>query len=477
MKASRARLLAAFVVLLAVVTTSCATSSPTTAPESAAQSSITTTTAVPAAQTDTPSTTSSAPTTTVITTPTTEPTASPAASQSVRTGAQVLVDERLDVLAGQRVGLIAHQNSVVGIDGDTQHLGDALHAAPEVELISLFGPEHGVRGLADAGELVADEVDEATGVPIFSLFGSTRQPTPEMLADLDVLIYDLQDVGTRYYTYISTMGLAMQAAAAAGVDFIVLDRPNPLGGTIAGGVLEAQRASFVGQYPLPDQYGLTSGELAPLIVDEQWLPGLESLDLQVVEMDGWTRDMIWEDTGLEWIPPSPAITTPDAALLYPTTIYLEASSISYGRGTETPFQVFGAPWLDADAAAGALNQQFSETLSFVATTISPAMLPGMTVAPAFLGETIPAVQIEVVDPRSIRQQDVMIALFDVLTDQANASGAELIARPDWLDQLAGNTTLRTAIQSGDFDPDLVGQRLGDQRSPALEDALQSALRY
>ena len=179
----------------------------------------------------------------------------------------MLADSSFSQLAGLRVGLIAHQNSVVQVEDVQIHLSDAMVATDDLELVALFGPEHGVRGTADAGELVEDEVDPETGLPVFSLFGNTRQPTPEMLEGIDVLVYDLQDVGTRYYTYISTMGLAMQAAANEGIGFVVLDRPNPLGGAIGGGVLEVERTSFVGQYPIPDQYGLTAGELALQIVE------------------------------------------------------------------------------------------------------------------------------------------------------------------------------------------------------------------
>ena len=213
----------------------------------------------------------------------------------------MLVDGGFEELDGKRVGLIAHQNSVV----DGTHLGDLLDAAPNVELVALFGPEHGVRGTADAGEYVADATDPSTGVPVFSLFGPTRQPTAEMLAGLDALVYDLQDVGARYYTYISTMGLAMQAAAAANIEFVVLERPNPLGDQIGGGVLEPQNASFVGQYPIADVYGLTSAQLARQIIDNQWLAGVDSLNFNAVGLTGWDPSMRWADTCLLYTSPSP----------------------------------------------------------------------------------------------------------------------------------------------------------------------------
>lgn len=358
----------------------------------------------------------------------------------VLTGAAVLVDRGFDLIDGRRVGLISHQNSVVA----SRHLADWLHDAPNVELVALFGPEHGARGDADAGEYVADVVDPSTGVPVFSLYGPTRQPTPEMLDGIDVLLYDLQDVGARYYTYISTMGLAMQAANDAGIEFMVLDRPNPLGGQVGGGRLNGGYASFVGMYTIPDLYGLTPGELATWIA-AGLLPKLNDLDLSVVEMIGWNHEMLWEDTGLEWIAPSPAMTTPDAALVYPATIYFEALTLSYGRGTDTPFQVIGAPWLDADALVADLIGRRLGGIGFTATTISPQMLAGMTVEPAFLGETIPAVRLSVTDAHALRPTEVGVHLLDAVFNQADAAGVDPLARPDWLDQLSGGPLLRRFV--------------------------------
>ena len=401
---------------------------------SAASTSTTTPTTTPATTT-TPTTAAAAPTTTVPPTTTTE------AAPAVRTGAGVLVDTNFAALDGKRVGLIAHQNSLV----DGVHLSDVLNDAADVELIALFGPEHGVRGTADAGEYVADETDPTTGVPVFSLFGPTRQPTPEMLAGLDALVYDLQDVGARYYTYISTMGLAMQAAAAANIEFIVLDRPNPLGDQVGGGILEADRASFVGQYPIADVYGLTSAQLAQQVVNNGWLDGLDGLDLTTIELANWDSSMRWADTGLTWIPPSPAITTANTALLYPATIYFEATNLSYGRGTEAPFEIIGAPWLDAEAAAAELSSRGLPGVDFDATSITPAMLPGMTVEPAFLGQTIPALQLSVTDHTTIASTELGVHLLEVVFAQARAAGVDPLSRPDWLDQLSGSTLLRRGI--------------------------------
>jgi len=376
----------------------------------------------------------------------------------VEPGAGRLVADDFAILDGKRVGLIAHQSSVVG----DAHTADLLMAATNVELVALFGPEHGIRGIADAGEAVESSTDPSTGVPVFSLYGSTRSPTPDMLEGIDVLVYDLQDVGTRYYTYISTMGLAMQAAAANDIEFVVLERPNPLGSRVGGGVLEDARTSFVGQYPIPAVYGLTSMELAQLLVDEQLLDGLDTLTYTGVPAIGLDRSTTWAETGLVWIPPSPAITSPQTALLYPATIYFEATSMSYGRGTEIPFEVVGAPWLDAEALVGELRGREVPGVQVDATTIVPRMLPNMTVTPAYLDQEIPAVRLRVTDPEAFRPTEFGVHLLDAVFTQARSVGVDPLSRPDWLDQLSGSTLLRNGI--GVLSPDEIIAEHARQRA-------------
>ena len=436
---------------------------------SVADSTVASTTTTTAATTTTTTATTTPPTTASSTTSTNPPTTtSEQASVQVGTGAHRLVAANFAPLDGKRVGLIAHQSSVVG----DSHIADLLNEAPNVELVATFGPEHGLRGTADAGEFVPSEIDPETGLPVFSLYGPTRQPTTEMLEGIDVLVYDLQDVGTRYYTYISTMGLAMQAAAANNIEFVVLERPNPLGGLVGGGVLEADRTSFVGQYPIPDIYGLTSMELAAVIIAEELLPGLEDLNFSGVPTINWTKSMRWEDTGLEWIPPSPAITSPDTALLYPATIYFEATSLSYGRGTEMPFEVLGAPWLNAEALQAELASRDLPGVEFDATSITPEMLATITVVPAYLGETIPAVQLEVTDPQAIRPAELGLHLLDAVFAQARAAGVDPLSRPEWLDQLSGSTLLRRGIAGGEFSVDeILAQQDADRDT--LFDQLES----
>lgn len=233
---------------------------------------------------------------------------------------------------------------------------DLLAQAPNVNLVALFGPEHGVRGNAHAGAVVTDSIDQATGLPVRSLFGKTRKATPEMLADIDVLVYDIQDIGCRSFTYISTMGLAMEAAAENGKEFIVLDRPNPLGGLKVEGNVVEECFSFVSQFSIPYVYGLTCGELALLLNGERMLKGGVQCNLKVVKMKGWKRKMNYFATGLQWVPSSPHIPNAISPYFYPATgIWGEFSYMSIGVGYTIPFQMVAAPWIRADEFADAMR--------------------------------------------------------------------------------------------------------------------------
>ena len=270
----------------------------------------------------------------------------------VKTGIEVLRDRGFDILIGKRVGLVTNPS---GVDRHLNSTVDILYNAPGVRLVALYGPEHGVRGDVYAGGKVADAKDEATGLPVYSLYGSTRKPTPEMLEGIDVMVYDIQDVGVRSYTFISTLGLVMEACAAKDIEVVVLDRPNPLGGNkIEGCYVEQPFNSFVSQYKIPYVYGLTVGELAEMINEEGLNRGQKGNQdpvkcrLKVVPMEGWTRDMVYEDTGLPWVLPSPNIPFKDTPMYYAAAgvcgeLY---GFMNIGIGYTLPFQIFGALWLD-----------------------------------------------------------------------------------------------------------------------------------
>ena len=276
----------------------------------------------------------------------------PVRTPVVKPGIEVLREQGFASLAGKRVGLVTNPS---GVDRNLKSTVDILFEAPEVNLVALFGPEHGVRGDVYAGGKVNDSVDSKTGLPVYSLYGSTRKPTPEMLHGIDVVVYDIQDVGVRSYTYISTLGLVMEACAPLGVEVLVLDRPNPLGGNkIEGCYVEQPFNSFVSQYRIPYVYGLTVGELAVLINEEGLNRGQKGnqdpvkCKLSVVPMEGWKRSMVYEDTGLPWVLPSPNIPFDDSPMYYAASgicgeLY---GFMNIGVGYTLPFQVFGAAWLD-----------------------------------------------------------------------------------------------------------------------------------
>ena len=271
-----------------------------------------------------------------------------AEDHDVRMGIDVLVAGGFKQLEGKRVGLITNHT---GRDRDGITTIDRFHQAKNLKLVALFGPEHGIRGALDQSK-INDSIDEATGVTVYSLYGERRRPTQEQLADIDVLVFDIQDIGARFYTYPSTMGLAMEDAAKAGIDFMVLDRPNPIdGATIEGPLLDADRETFVSFYHVPVRHGMTVGELARMYAAEKKL----KVDLTVIPVEGWRRNEYWHDTGLSWVDPSPNMRSETAAVLYPGIGLLETTNVSVGRGTDAPFEVMGAPWIRERELAEAIN--------------------------------------------------------------------------------------------------------------------------
>lgn len=314
-------------------------------------------------------------------------------SATVKTGIEVLAAQNFKPLQGKKVGLITN---ATGVNANLQSTIDLMDKAPGVELVALYGPEHGVRGDYAAGDKVAGYIDEATGVQVFSLYGSTRKPTPEMLKGVEVLVYDIQDIGVRSYTFISTMGLAMEAAAEKGIPFMVLDRPNPLGGLqVEGNIAEEDFISFVSQFPVPYRYALTAGELAKMINAEGWLKDGMQCDLQVISMEGWKRSMNFEDTGLPWVPTSPHIPHALTPYYYVSTgIMGELGVFSEGVGYTLPFQVFAAEWIDEGQLADNMNALNLEGVQFRPTVFKPYY--GRDT-----GKTLHGVQIHFTDPAKV----------------------------------------------------------------------------
>lgn len=360
-----------------------------------------------------------------------------------RFGAEVLADRDYDILQGKRVGLITNQTATV----DSIHLIDALHNNPGVELVALFGPEHGLRGLHEDGDEVADGKDQATGIPVFSLYGQNRQPPDSVVAGLDALVFDIQDIGARFYTFISTMGLAMQSAARNGVSFVVLDRPNPLGNRVSGPVLEPEFESFVGLYPIPIMHGMTVGELAFAIRENGWLEGLEDLDLRVVEVQNWDPSQMWPDTGRPWNPTSPNIPDFETALVYPGTCLIEGTSWSEGRGTDSPFMLIGYPGAGGAAMAERLNGLGLAGVRFEPATFTPVSIPGKASNPKHKGVEISGVRIEVTDYRAYEPVKTGIEVVKAALAVTPEDERDDFFNDRWFDLLAGTSDLRQSIAS------------------------------
>lgn len=360
---------------------------------------------------------------------------------AVRAGIDVLLDERADLLRGLRVGLITNHTGMAGLwDGVERAAStiDRLHEHPEIELVSLFGPEHGLRGDAEAGERVASGVDPRTRLPVHSLYGETRRPGPDVLDDVDALLFDIQDIGTRYYTYVWTMAHSMEAAAEANVRFIVLDRPNPIGGTLVqGNVLDPAYSTFVGLYPVPMRHGLTPGELARYLNAEHGI----GAELDVVPADGWRRDMWYDDTGLAWIAPSPNMPSLESAAHYPGTCLFEGTNLSVGRGTDRAFQQVGAPWLDHEALARRLTDRGLPGVEFTPVTFTPRA-PGDG---KFGGETVRGVRLTVTDRERYDPAMTGIAL---LVDIHALHPDRMRWNMSHFDRLAGTDRVRLAIVAG-----------------------------
>ena len=359
-------------------------------------------------------------------------------ARQVRSGIEVLLSDSLHLVQGQRVGLLTNHTGIYwtsdGIVGSTI---DALYEANNVDLVALYAPEHGIRGQEQAGAAIDSGRDERTGVPIHSLYGEVRKPTPAMLEGVDVLLFDMQDIGARYYTYVSTMALAMEAAGEQDIPFIVLDRPNPVrGDVVQGNLLKPGYETFVGMYPVPMRHGMTVGELARLYVGEF---GLE-VDLHLVPLDGWTRDMTFDQTQLPWIPPSPNMPSLESALAYPGTCLFEGTPISVGRGTDRAFQWVGAPWLDGVQLAESLNGYGINGVRFESTTFTPRNSGDRK----FEGQEVSGV---VLIPEST-DYDASKAAVAMLVETYSMSGDNWLWAEAHFDRLAGTDSLRLSIEAG-----------------------------
>jgi uncharacterized protein YbbC (DUF1343 family) len=353
----------------------------------------------------------------------------------IQTGIEVLKNSNFKILEGKRVGLITNPT---GVDNQLKSTIDILHEAPNVNLVALFGPEHGVRGDVHAGDHVDNSSDPTTGLPVGSLYGKTRKATPDMLKGIDVLVYDIQDIGCRSFTYISTMGLAMEAAAENNIEFVVLDRPNPLGGLkVEGNLAEDGYISFVSQFKIPYLYGLTCGELAQMLNEENMLA--KQCKLTVVKMKGWKRKMDYTQTGLQWIPSSPHIPHAHSAFFYPVSgIVGELGYLSIGVGYTIPFQMFAADWIKAEEFASTLNKLNLPGVHFRPMHLKPFYSVGV-------GTQMQGVQVHLTDYQKANLSEIQFYVMQVIAqlypDKAVFANANE-KRFDMFDKVSGSNQIR-----------------------------------
>ncbi len=375
----------------------------------------------------------------------------------VKPGVEVLLEKHLALLEGKRVGLITNPS---GIDGRLRTTVDLLAQNPRIKLAALYGPEHGVRGDAQAGEYVPFFFDRTYKIPVFSLYGQSMKPEPgmlknideymrsfdtksegkkpegDMVKDIDIMVFDIQDAGMRVYTYIATMAMAMQAAAEAGIEFVVLDRPDPINGAdMEGAILDPAFSSYVGLYAVPGRIGMTMGEMSRLFNDK-FLP--RKAKLTVIPMEGWKRSMWYDETGLPWVMPSPNLPTLDSTTVYPGLVYLEGTNVSEGRGTTRPFEFFGAPWIDGTALTAKLNALGLTGAAFREAWFTPTFSK-------FEGKMCGGCQLYVTDRGRFRSIETALHIIKTIRDMYPADFA---FHKDYFDKVTGTDKIRKALEAG-----------------------------
>lgn len=358
-------------------------------------------------------------------------------AKTIKTGLDVLIEDNFKLLEGKSVGIITNHTA---LDAKGKHLADILYESPKVSLKAIFAPEHGFRGSAEAGADIKDGVDKKTGLPVYSIYGKDKKPSPEILKDLELLVFDIQDIGARFYTYISTMGYCMEAAAENNLPFVVLDRPNPLGRKVEGAVLDtASYRSFVGMYPIPIQHGLTVGELAQMIKGENWMNSdLSKLELIVVPVENWKTDKFYAD----WPAPSPNIPDLETALIYPGTCLLEGTNISEGRGCDMPFLQMGAPWMNAAAVLKEL--QTCHIYGAVLDTIqfTPQAIPGKSTNPKYKDELCKGIVVRITDKQKFNGLNYALHFISIVS---KLHPDEFIIKERWMNLLWGGPELSRTI--------------------------------
>ena len=361
---------------------------------------------------------------------------------TVRTGLD-RIDEYQQLFVNKRIGIITNHT---GYDSQDRFIADRFSSLSNVTVAALFGPEHGIRGDEAAGRSIKDTVDTRKKIPVYSLYGKVRKPTPEMLKNIDALVFDIQDIGTRFYTYIYTMALSMESAAEKEIPFIVLDRPNPINGVqVEGNVLDTAFATFVGLYPIPVRHGMTVGELAMMINQEGWLVNQVKANLTVIPITGWIRDMWYDQTGLRWRPPSPNMPDLTVATAYPGMCLFEGTNVSEGRGTYQPFLKIGAPWLNLKSFE-LINKIIDMSgVHFVPISFIPKSIKSMSPKPKHLEKEVFGVSINIRNRRNYKSYITGIALVKYFHD---ANPEKFVWRERHFDRLCGTDKIRKFIREG-----------------------------
>ena len=360
------------------------------------------------------------------------------AGDRVTVGLEVLLEKHMDLLQGKRIGIIANQTS---LDAEGKHIVELLSA--NTHITAIFGPEHGFIGNTEDAASIQDNIYK--DIELYSLYGDYLTPTPSMLKDVDILIYDIQDVGVKFYTYISNLFLAMTAAKMQNIPVIVLDRPNPIKASrVEGAITVPAYASFVGVMPLPIRYGMTVGELADLFNNETYGGFSLNIDLTVIEMEGYDRNMWYDETGVPWTPTSPNMPTLETAVIYPGMCLIEGTNLSEGRGTENPFLMLGAPWIDADKWLEAVPEETLKGVEALTVTFQPKSIPGVVSKPKYLNEKCQGLHFRITDRDVFKPIPLAVALLCA----AQRLFPDQFQTNKYLDKLWGNESLRAMIEEG-----------------------------
>ncbi len=360
----------------------------------------------------------------------------------VTVGADILVSDSLHLIENKQIGIVTNHSAILS---NGAHLVDTLVTLSDVKVTTLFGPEHGIRGNAPDGHSIKDGIDPKTGLPVYSLYGKTRKPTKEMLKNIDILIFDIQDIGARFYTYISTLHYTLISAAENNIPIIVLDRPNPINGvTIDGPIRTEEFKSFVAIAPIPIQHGMTIGELATMFNNENWLGNGLKANLTIIKMDGWNREYFFDDCNLPWIAPSPNMPNLETAIIYPGMCLIEGVNISEGRGTYSPFLTFGAPFINSDSLLLQLEQFNNSGIELQSISFTPKSIPNMSTYPKYKNVKCNGIEIKVVDKEKINALRFGI---EVLYSIHKLYPNKFEFRKNWLDKLFGNKNLTEMLKN------------------------------